>query len=75
MINKKTTLRIIAMTTKEKLPLKFVGYKTGSEGLGYAIQHYFGKHLNSEDEELNEKWLQAYNILTDIDKRLEDYYE
>lgn len=41
------------------------------EDLGYAVQYYYGKDLNSEDPALNELWTEAYISLTSLDEYLE----
>ena len=40
------------------------------EGLGYAIEGFYGRYVNSEDEELNKLWEKAYDALDNLKKHL-----
>jgi hypothetical protein len=39
-------------------------------GLGYSIQHGYGRNINTDDIEFNEKWAQAYDLLMWLEKEL-----
>jgi hypothetical protein len=51
---------------KEPFPLDYVASKLDNEGVGYAIQHYFGRNLDSESDELNKAWREAFDALEKV---------
>lgn len=55
--------------SEEKLTVEEVTERVETEGLGYAVQHYLGRDVNSEDKKLNKLWKQAYDAL----EALQDY--
>ncbi len=54
---------------EEEITPQFVADRVGIERIGYAIQSYYGRDLESTDEKLNKLWEQAYDAL----EALEDY--
>lgn len=44
-----------------------------SDDIGYAIESYYGKDLNSESPELNGLWEDAYKAIQKIREYLSDY--
>lgn len=54
---------------KEKLTVQEVADRVGIEGIAYAVQSYYARDLESEDELLNKLWKRAYDALN----RLQDY--
>lgn len=52
-------------------------YKVDAEGLSYSIIDYFNRDISKEvaDTELVELWAQAYDILVQIQDKLDDALE
>lgn len=62
----------MASTTSKKKSekrnrIRDVVAKVENEGLGYAIQSYYGRNLNSESDELNDAWAKAYDALAQVE--------
>ena len=53
-------------TGKIMLTTQQVADKVEWEGLDYAVMSYFGRDLNSVNEELNDLWAEAYDVLTEL---------
>lgn len=60
------------MTIKEEITLQIVADRIGIEGIGYAIESYYSRNLESTDEKLNKLWEQAYNALKALRNYLPD---
>lgn len=49
-------------------------YRVEYEGVGYAVQHYYGRDVSCpEDPELEAAWKAAYDALTKLDDILTKY--
>ena len=57
---------------KTKLDPEDVAYRVSTEGLSYAILHYFGSNLGSTDKALNAAWEEAHNALEEVIELLPD---
>jgi len=53
-----------------KTLLQTVRAKVEDEGLGYCVENYFGRDLNSHDKQLNNVWEAAYDALQDVYNKL-----
>lgn len=60
------------MTIKEKITLQIVADRIGIEGIGYTIESYYCRDLESIDEKLNKLWNQAYDALKALRNYLPD---
>lgn len=70
---KKNTKKTVKKVEPEMTMLEFAEI-VDNEGLDYAILHYFGKDIADkiDDKEMVELWTKAYDILFQIDSRIED---
>lgn len=64
-------------TKQMQLELDNVRYKVDDEGLGYCIQHYYGRDINTVDKDLNAAWAEAYDALGVVENilGLDDDYD
>ena len=53
-----------------KLTTYDVAVRVDLENLDYAILHYFGRELGSDDVDLNAAWRVAYDALKNVEKLL-----
>ena len=58
------------MSDKPKNKMSDVAFRVYEEGLGYAIREYYGCELNSESDDLNRSWAEAYDSMAIVESLL-----